>query len=71
MSRISFRLNGSAMTRISVFDNIGSELRVLMNQQLGAGDHQVDFHGEQWPAGIYFCRIQVGREVQTVRMVKI
>lgn len=71
MSRISFRLNGSAWTRISVFDNIGSELKVLMNQQLGAGDHQVDFQGEQWPAGIYFCRIQVGREVQTLRMVKI
>ncbi|WP_421799389.1 DUF1501 domain-containing protein [Haliscomenobacter sp.] len=71
MSRISFRLNGSAWTRISVFDNIGSELKVLMNQQLGAGDHQLDFQGEQWPAGIYFCRIQVGREVQTLRMVKI
>lgn len=71
ISRISFRLNGSAWTRISVFDNIGSELKVLMSQQLGAGDHQVEFLGEQWPAGIYFCRIQVGREVQTVKMVKI
>jgi uncharacterized protein (DUF1501 family) len=71
ISRVSFRLIDSAWTRISVFDNIGSELRVLMNQQLSAGEHQVEFLGEQWPAGIYFCRIQVGREVQTVRMVKI
>lgn len=71
ISRISFRLNGSAWTRISVFDNIGSELKVLMSQQLGAGDHQVDFAGEYLPAGIYFCRIQVGREVQTLKMVKI
>lgn len=70
-SRISFRLNGSAWTRISVFDNIGSELTVLLSQQMPAGDHQVDFVGRDLPAGIYFCRIQVGREVQTVKMVKI
>jgi hypothetical protein len=70
-SRVSFRLITSAFTRISVFDNIGSELRVLMNQQLPAGEHQVDFMGEQWPAGIYFCRIQAGREVQTVRLIKV
>jgi len=71
VSRITFRLNASAWTRVSVFDNIGSELQVLISQQMGAGDHQVEFAGRDLPAGIYFCRIQVGREVQTMRLVKI
>jgi hypothetical protein len=70
-SRIAFRLNASAFTRVSVFDNIGSELQVLVSQQLGAGDHQLEFYGRDLPAGIYFCRIQVGREVQSLRMIKI
>lgn len=70
-ARISFRLNASAMTRISVFDNLGSELSVLLSQPLPAGDHQVDFVGGYLPVGIYFCRIQVGREVQTLRLLKV
>lgn len=71
VSRIAFRLNASAFTRVSVFDNIGSELQVLVSQQLGAGEHQLEFYGRDLPAGIYFCRIQVGREVQSLRMIKI
>ncbi len=71
VSRISFSLNASSWTRVSIFDNIGSELKVLISQQLGAGEHQFDFSADQFPAGVYFCRIQVGTEVQTLRLIKI
>jgi Secretion system C-terminal sorting domain len=69
-TRITFRLNVGAYTRVSIFDMLGSELSVLSNQQLPSGDHQFDFNGSHLPVGAYICRVQAGREVMTLRLIK-
>lgn len=56
--------------KLSLFDSIGNELRVVTNQRLSAGEHkiQVDLHG--LPPGTYFFRLQLQGRQKTKRIVK-
>ena len=58
--------------RLSIFDAIGNELEVLVNKQLSAGTHQINWNASGYPAGTYFYRLQLGNGFHaTKRMVKV
>jgi uncharacterized protein (DUF1501 family) len=58
--------------KISLFDTIGNELRILTNQQYTAGSHQVEMEGRGLAAGAYYYHLQTdyGRKVERVVLVK-
>lgn len=68
---IAFKMERSSRARLSIFDVLGSQLEVLFDKQLNAGEHQVQFNGSRLPAGNYFYRLQIGNQVKTRRMVKV
>jgi hypothetical protein len=68
---LQFRTAESAYIRISLFDTLGSELQVITSQNMPAGDHQFQLDGSNLDAGYYFCRIQSGNGVQTLRIIKL
>lgn len=68
---IQFTTQAVEWVRLSVFDAIGNEIRVLANQQFMAGEHQISMEGRNLPAGTYFYRLIVGNRQKTKRMVKI
>ncbi|GJM35699.1 MAG: hypothetical protein DHS20C18_47000 [Saprospiraceae bacterium] len=57
--------------RLSIFDSLGSEVRILTNKQLYAGEHKVAFDASGLPPGNYFYRLQLGHRQKTKRMVKV
>ena len=57
--------------RISVFDAIGNEVKVVSSQQFPEGKHQVKFEGHSLPRGAYFIRVQTSTGQQTKRVVKM
>ena len=57
--------------RISIFDALGSELKVLSEQQFPAGEHQLRWDSETLPKGTYFCRIVTKERQKTKRLVKV
>ena len=60
-----------AFVRLSIFNSLGSELKVLVNKELPAGVHEVKFDGSQLAAGNYYYRLQVGNRHKTKHMLKI
>ena len=70
-TNISFHCR-TERVKLSIFDNLGSELQVLVNKRLPEGEHQISFDGSRLPAGNYFYRLQLehGRQ-KTQRMVKV
>ncbi|MDX1943701.1 MAG: DUF1501 domain-containing protein [Saprospiraceae bacterium] len=70
-ARIEFTLEQEAWVRLSVFDALGSEVKVLTNRRLNPGEHQIPFEASDLAAGTYFYRLQVDNQVKTKRMVKI
>lgn len=45
--------------KLAVFDMLGKEIRILVNQQLSPGIYEVDFDGSDLPSGAYFVKLEV------------
>jgi hypothetical protein len=52
-----------------VFDILGREVSVLVNERRVAGVYQVKFDGSNLARGVYFYRLQAGDFVQTKRLL--
>ncbi len=59
-TKIQFSLPKEVMVRLSVYNAIGQEFAILVNQELPASTYSVDFNGANLPSGIYFYRVQAG-----------
>lgn len=57
--------------KLSVFDALGQEIKVLTSQQFQAGSHQIQFDANGLPPGTYFYRLQVESLQKTKRMIKL
>jgi hypothetical protein len=48
-----------------VYDLLGREVSVLVNERTDAGVYEVKFDGSALASGVYFYRMQAGSFVQT------
>lgn len=68
---IEYAIPEKTNARIFVFNSIGEEVAVLVNQEMNAGYHTVKFNANQLSSGIYFYRITAGEFVATKKMLLI
>jgi hypothetical protein len=61
----------SGFTVLTVFDALGKEIQVLVNQQLAPGTYEVDFDGGNLPSGVYYYKLESESFSQTKKMVLI
>ncbi len=66
---ISYALPVNSKVLLTVFDAIGNELSVLVNEEKSAGQHSVEFNASNLASGLYFYRIQAGNFNQTRKMI--
>ncbi|MFA5011954.1 MAG: YCF48-related protein [Ignavibacteria bacterium] len=59
----------SNVTTLKVFDMLGREVSVLVNDMLSPGIYEVTFDGSKLASGFYFYRLQWGVYSDTKRMV--
>ncbi len=68
-TNIEFRISNPEVVKLSVFDILGREVAVLMNERKDAGAHKVKFDGANLASGVYFYRLRAGDFVQTRRLL--
>jgi chitinase len=56
---IKFDLPTSSQVTLSVYDVLGRQVSVLVNERRNAGVHEVKFDGSNLASGVYFCRVSV------------
>jgi alpha-glucosidase len=66
---IKFSLPERLPVTIKVYDIIGREVAVLMNQAKDAGVWYVPFNASSLANGVYFCRIQAGKYNSVIKMI--
>lgn len=66
---IKYELPRSSEVKLSVFDMLGREVSVLVNERRDAGVHEVKFDGSNLASGVYFYRLQAGDFVQSRKLV--
>ena len=70
-TKINFNLPKEGAVKLSVFDVIGREVSVLVNENLRAGIYEVNFDAANLTSGTYFYRIISGSYAETKKMILI
>lgn len=68
-TRISFTLPKSGKTTLIVYDLNGLSVAILLDRDLAAGYHSIDFRPQDLPSGIYLARLTSGKLSNTIKMV--
>jgi hypothetical protein len=66
---ISYTLKENASVRVTVYDRLGREVKVLVDENQGAGTHTVEFSASNLPSGIYFYRIKANEKTEVKKMI--
>jgi hypothetical protein len=69
VTRIKFVLSKFEHTTLRVYNLIGQEVAVLVNNKLEAGSYEVNFRAENLSSGVYFYTLQAGNFKQTKKML--
>ena len=64
-----FRVPQNSLIELKVYDSIGSEIAILVNEQKSAGTYEVEFDADNLSSGIYFYRLSADAFVETKKMI--
>jgi hypothetical protein len=68
-TNIRYELPKKEYVRLTVYDVIGKEVAVLVDQEQPVGKYDVKFNGVDLGSGVYFYRIQAGDYVATKKLL--
>lgn len=66
---INYRLEEACMVSLKIYNTIGEEIAVLVNEQKPAGNHNVQFNAINIPSGIYFYKLNTNRNTFVKKML--
>jgi|AntRauTorckE6833_2_1112554.scaffolds.fasta_scaffold00113_22 hypothetical protein len=68
-TNIDFNLPSSAYVELSVYNTLGQKVATLVNDQMKAGSHSINWDARNMSSGVYLYKIQVGNKIQTRKMI--
>ena len=66
---INYQLPKDGMVTIKVYDVLGKEVAVLVNEQKSAGYYKVDFDASKLTSGVYIATIQAGGFNKSIKLL--
>jgi hypothetical protein len=66
---VRYQVAGVSNVKLVVYDLLGREVAVLVNERKGAGSYEVAFDGSGLASGVYVYRLTAGAFVQSRKMV--
>ena len=75
-TKISYALPSNAFVSIRIYDMLGREVKALVNREMNAGNHSVEWNGENGAgikvaSGAYIYRIDAGSFISTKKMIML
>lgn len=71
VTNIQFTIAGSELTILKVYDVLGREIAMFINEVKHPGTYSVQWDATSQPSGVYFYKLQDGKNIQTKKMVLI
>lgn len=68
-TKIPYWIENNTYVKLSVYDNLGKEIKVLVNEIKIPGLYSIEFNGKDLPSGIYFYMIKKGGKTYTRKML--
>jgi hypothetical protein len=71
VTQINYQLPKSGNVRLSVFNSLGQEVDVLVDESQNAGNHIINWNASSFPSGVYVYKLESGSFVSNKKMVLI
>jgi hypothetical protein len=68
---IEYRVGSNENVTLKIYDVIGNEVAVLVNEQKPAGEYNIEFDAAYLSSGVYFYQLTAGKFIQTRKMILI
>jgi len=59
----------SLSVTLKVYDVLGNEIAVLVNEEKPAGTYEVEWDASRFPSGVYFYQLNAGSFIETKKMI--
>jgi len=66
---INFEIRKQSNVILKVYDVLGNEVSILLNEEKPAGTYEVDFNASGLPSGVYFYRLTAGSFTETKKLI--
>ncbi|MBU0690855.1 T9SS type A sorting domain-containing protein [bacterium] len=70
-TELRFDLTATALTTLRIYDVLGREAATLLNKNMTAGSHAVQFNAAGLPSGLYFARLISGSDVAVQKLMLV
>ncbi len=71
VTNINFSIPNEQFVTLLIYDMLGREVETLVNENLTAGTHNVDWNAANYTSGVYFYRLISADHSETKRMVLV
>lgn len=68
---IDYELAEFGKVTLTIYNNLGQEIDMLVDEQQNQGNHHVIWNAEGLPSGIYFYRLSIGKQSYTGKMTVV
>ncbi|MGE5845607.1 MAG: T9SS type A sorting domain-containing protein, partial [Ignavibacteria bacterium] len=68
-TKIRYSIPGRQFVTLKVFDLLGREIIVLVNEEKPAGEYEIEFDDSSLSSGIYFYQLKAGNSILTKKMI--
>lgn len=69
ITKINFDIPKSGYVKLSVYNSLGQETEVLVNQNMNAGFFSADWNASKYSSGIYFYKLETNGYTETKKMM--
>ena len=68
---IGYQLSTFSYVTLKIYDVLGNEVAVLVNEEKSAGRYEVNWNAKNLSSGVYFNQIRAGSYIQTKKLLLI
>jgi hypothetical protein len=67
-TKIRFSLPNASMVNLIIFDESGKKIDQVLDENLSAGNFEINWSPKDLSSGVYFCKITAGSYTKTIKM---
>lgn len=71
VTNIAFDIPKNSNVKLIVYDLLGQEITVLINEEMKPGSYNVDWDASAYPSGVYFYKLIAGDYTESKKMVLV
>lgn len=69
VTRIKYQLPKNGLVQLKIYDILGREAAILVNEIKSEGEYSINFDASNLPSGVYLYKIQAGNFIETKKLM--